>query len=432
MLDFLIYPVSGVMKLWHLVLHNLLGFNDSIAWFISLFGLVLTVRAIIAPFTWKMYKSGRLSAQIRPRRAAIQKEFEGKHDEESIRAMQKKNLELNKEFGINPLAGCVPALIQLPTIIGLYQVLLLMARPEGGLDNPTIRPIGFLNASEVQSFLEGRIYNVPLPAYVTMPAEQLAFLGTTRDDVLSFVLPLFIVAAVLTAFNMVLATYRNLQTNDYASKFSNGMLKTFIWLAVLAPLFPLVLGLTGPFPTAIALYWVSSNLWTLGQTAIMHFILERRYPLTDEFRNYHKELRELYRAEQREKRSFKWSRRKNRLMMVLTPHKAGELRARNLEMTRERTARLEAEKAAKKELSAKRKETRKKMNQESMEKLKKRRQEKKARKQAGPDAEEPAPGDIPDGDNGDIKESETQELSTEQPPTEQLRPVERDAQQRDA
>lgn len=389
MLDFLIYPVSGVMKLWHLLLHDIFGLDDSLAWFISLFGLVITVRAIIAPFTWKMYKSGRMTAQIRPRRAAIAKEFEGRHDEDSIRAMQKKHQELNKEFGVNPLAGCVPMLIQLPTVIGLYQVLILMARPEGGLENPIHRSLGFLTAEEVQSFLQGRINNVPLPAYVTMPAEQLAFLGTTRDDVFNFVLPLFIVAAVFTAFNMALATYRTLQTNDYASKFSNGMLKTFVWLAVLAPLFPLVLGLTGPFPTAIALYWVANNVWTFAQTAVMHFILERNYALSEEFKEHHTSQRAAYREQQRETRTFIWTRRKNRLMMILTPHKAPELRARNAAMTEERSARIQAEKDAKKEAKAQRRASQRKINQESMAKLKERRQAAKARKQASRDGENP-------------------------------------------
>lgn len=419
MLDFLIYPVSGVMKLWHLLLHNLIGLDDSIAWFISLFGLVITVRAIIAPFTWKMYKSSRLMAQVRPRRAAIEQEFEGRHDEESIREMQKKQRELNKEFGINPLAGCVPMLIQLPTVIGLYQVLLRMARPEGGLDNPTIRPIGFLSAEEVQSFLEGKVLNVPLPAYVTMPAEQLAFLGTTREDVLSFVLPLFIIAAVFTAFNMALSTYRSFQTNDYASGFSNGMLKTFVWLAVLAPLFPLVLGLTGPFPTAIALYWVANNIWTFGQTAIMHFIIERKYPLTEEFKEHHQKLRGIYRESQQEKRSFIRTKRKNRLMMVLTPHKAAELRAQNVTMTQERTSRLEAAKAEKKDMKAKRRESRRKINQESMARLKARRQAKKAGETSG-EKEQPGTSDteipdtgVPDKETLDTKVPDTKAKKTE-------------------
>ncbi|BAU97305.1 inner membrane protein translocase [Corynebacterium suranareeae] len=386
MLDILIYPVSGVMKLWHLLLHNVVGLDDSLAWFVSLFGLVITIRAIIAPFTWQMLKSGRAAAHVRPHRAAIRKEFEGKFDEASIREMQKRQSELNKEHGINPIAGCMPGLIQMPFILGLYWALLRMARPEGGLENPIINSIGFLSPEEVQSFLEGRINNVPLPAYVSMPTEQLEYLGTTQAEVLSFVLPLFIAAAIITAINMAMSMYRAFQTNDYASSVSNGMIKFMLVLSILAPIFPLSLGLTGPFPTAIALYWVSNNLWTLFQTIIMMIILERKYPLSEEFKVHHLEQRDKYRAKQKEKRSFLWTRRKNRALMLLTPWKASSLHAENVELTSARTKKINEQKQAQKEISTKRRETQREMNRAAMERLKKRRAEVKAKKKGLIDA----------------------------------------------
>ncbi|ANE05094.1 membrane protein insertase YidC [Corynebacterium crudilactis] len=395
MLDILIYPVSGVMKLWHLLLHNVVGLDDSLAWFLSLFGLVITIRAIVAPFTWQMFKSGRITAHVRPHRAALVEEFKDKYDEASIREMQKRQRELNKEHGVNPLAGCIPSLIQMPIVIGLYFALLRMARPEGGLENPVLSSIGFLSPAEVKSFLEGHINNVPLPAYVSMPVEQLAYLGTTRAEVLTFVLPLFITAAILTAINMAMSMYRSFQTNDYASSVSNGMLKFMIVLSILAPIFPLSLGLTGPFPTAIALYWVSNNLWTLLQTIIMMYLLERKYPLTEEFKVHHLEQRELYRMKEKEKQNFLWTRRKNRALMVLTPWNASTLHAENVELTDMRNAALAEKKQAVKEISNKRRETQRAMNRASMERLKKRRAEVKAKKKGLIDASphEPSPSE---------------------------------------
>lgn len=396
MLDILIYPVSGVMKLWHLLLHNVLGLDDSLAWFLSLFGLVITIRGIVAPFTWQMFKIARITAHVRPHRAALEAEFDGKYDEASVRELQKRQKELNKEHGVNPLAGCVPSLIQIPVVLGLYWALLRMARPDGGLENPHIKPIGFLSPQEVQSFLDGRINNVPLPAYVSMPTEQLAYLGTTREEVLSFVLPLFITAAILTAFNMITSLYRSFQTNDYGSKLSNGMLKLMIVLAVMAPIFPLSLGLTGPFPTAIALYWVSNNLWTLAQTIIMWIILERKYPLTPEFKEHHNEQRVEYREQQKEKREMVWARRKNRALMICTPWKASALHAENVELKAAWKAKMEAAQADKKELARKRRETQRQMSRDSMERLKKRRAEIKAKKKGLVDEPQETPG-APEG-----------------------------------
>lgn len=374
------------MKLWHLLLHNVFGWDDSLAWFLSLFGLVITIRAIIAPFTWQMYRNSRILAHMRPERAALIAEYDGKYDEKSIRELQQRQRDLNKKHGVNPLAGCVPALVQTPVVIGLYMALLRMARPEGGLENPVYQPVGFLTADEVQSFLAGRVNNVPLPAYVSMPAEQLEFLGTTRSEVLDFVLPLFIAAAIFTAINMAMSMYRSIQTNDYSSGVSTRMLKIMMVLSVISPIFPLSLGLTGPFPTAIALYWVSNNLWTLLQTAIMMFLIQRKYPLTDEFKTFHSQQRADYRETQRDKRSFRWNRTKNRILMLLTPWNAAKLHAENVEAKTARVNKINAEKAAKKEIVEKRRETQRQMNKDAIERIKKRRAEIKAKKKELNDA----------------------------------------------
>ena len=52
MLDAFAYPVSGIMKLWHLLLHNALGLEEQTAWFFAIIGLVITVRGLLLPFFW--------------------------------------------------------------------------------------------------------------------------------------------------------------------------------------------------------------------------------------------------------------------------------------------------------------------------------------------------------------------------------------------
>lgn len=393
MLDFMIYPVSGVMKLWHLLLHNGFGMADDLAWFFSLFGLVISVRALIAPFSWKLSKSARRLAQVRPLRAAIDLEYQGRIDEDSVREMQKKNKDLNQEYGINPLAGCIPMLIQLPTIIGLYQLLLHMARPEGGLENPVLHPIGFLTGDEVRSFLDGRVNNVPLPAYVSMSEEQLQFLGTSRTEVLDFVLPFFILAAIFTAANMALSTFRNWQTSDWSSPFAIGLLKFVIAVSVVAPLFPLVMGLTGPFPAAIALYWFANSLWTTAQTFLMHFTLEHRHPLDSTFTEYTAEMRKTYRKRQTEKRQLKTARWKNRGKMILSPHRSLQLHTENRELTRAYKQDRAAIKTEKKRVSTGRAKVLRKLNQEKFSESLARRKKKKQRNDATTPAAPEAPKD---------------------------------------
>ena len=49
--------------------------------------------------------------------------------------MNQKIAEVYQTEGVNPLAGCIPALIQLPVFIGLYRAVLNLAK-ENALDEP--------------------------------------------------------------------------------------------------------------------------------------------------------------------------------------------------------------------------------------------------------------------------------------------------------
>ena len=59
------YPVSGVIKLWHVLL-TALGADPISSWIASLFLLVMTVRLILLPFAYAQYKSTRIQVNLRP------------------------------------------------------------------------------------------------------------------------------------------------------------------------------------------------------------------------------------------------------------------------------------------------------------------------------------------------------------------------------
>lgn len=355
------------MKLWHLLFHNLLNMDDSLSWFISLFGLVITVRGIIAPFSWKSFKYGRMAAKIRPIRAALEEEYKDKYDEESIREFQDKQKQLNKEYGVNPMAGCMPALIQFPFFLGLYQVLLRMARPEGGLENPKEVPIGFLSPDEVKSFLLTRVSDVPLPAYVRMSDDQFTFLQTTQQAVIDYIVPFLVLTTVFTAVNMAVSVFRTFQTIDYSSGISLGIIKFYVPVAIVIPFFPLWMSFTGPFPVAIVLYWFANNLWTTAQTIIMHCALNWIHPLDEDFKEHSKQTRQAYKEKRKEKTEFKKSLRRNRLGMLIRPTHSAELHQENLRIKAARKSDLAAKKAELKDKQQKRGEVLREINRKRTE-----------------------------------------------------------------
>ena len=104
-----------VMTAVYQFLHNL-GVPGAIAWAIVV--LTLVVRAVLIPLYRKQLVSQRRMQLIQPELRELTKRYKG--DKMKARLAQQ---ELFKERGINPLAGCLPLLLQLPLLFIIYSVI---------------------------------------------------------------------------------------------------------------------------------------------------------------------------------------------------------------------------------------------------------------------------------------------------------------------
>ncbi|MDO5076691.1 membrane protein insertase YidC [Corynebacterium sp.] len=350
MMEVFIYPVSGVMKLWHLMLHNAFGVDDQVAWLISLFGLIVTVRSIILPLAWKQFQATRMMVNMRPRIKALRDSFAERTDADADKEERAALNALYKEQNFNPKSGCFPALVQIPVFIGLYQLLLRMARPVEGFNATTIHPIGFLGSDEVRAFLKVRIWDVPVPSYVAMQAEQLQQLGTNRDDVFWFVLPLVVVATFFTIGNMSYSISRSYLTIDHENRIALRMNRIVIGMVLIMPLVLINAAMYSPVPAAIVVYWVANNLWTLGQIVVLNFLLDKKYPLTQEFESFQDEAFERRVEQESERKLYQWDIRKRRLLMLVQPHKFLQHYAELRVAKQEKKEKLRSEQQARKEV----------------------------------------------------------------------------------
>lgn len=98
---------------------HLTGATPSFSYAFAAFLLALCVRAIVYPLTQKQLMFSRQMSQLAP----LVKEIKEKYGDDQQK-QQMKTMELYKEYGINPLAGCWPAFIQLPLFLGVYQAML--------------------------------------------------------------------------------------------------------------------------------------------------------------------------------------------------------------------------------------------------------------------------------------------------------------------
>lgn len=83
----------------------------------AIIALTLLIRTVLAPLTNAQMKSAKKMQDLKPRLDELNK----KHKDNKV-ALQQAQLALYKEMGINPAAGCLPLLVQIPIFIALYNV----------------------------------------------------------------------------------------------------------------------------------------------------------------------------------------------------------------------------------------------------------------------------------------------------------------------
>jgi YidC/Oxa1 family membrane protein insertase len=268
-LDFIYYPVSWILWVWHKVFGFVLGADNGFAWALSVVFLVFTLRLILyKPFV-KQVRTTRQMQELQPQIKALQKKY-GKDKQRMAVEMQK----LQKEHGFNPIMGCLPVLAQAPVFIGLFHVLRSFNRTGTGVGQLGLSPEQnrelsnyAFNVSDVQSFLDARLFGAPISAWITMPQTQLdAFVNPSKGlgipsvwTIVAVSVPLMIIAAVATHLNSRASVAR-----QSAAAAANPQSAIMNKLALYV--FPLGVLAFGAFlPIAILLYWVSNNAWTYGQ-----------------------------------------------------------------------------------------------------------------------------------------------------------------------
>lgn len=277
-LDFIYYPVSGIMWVWHKLfgyLFGLFGVTDPLAnpwtWVLSVMFLVFTLRAIMfKPFMKQMDSSLKMQA-IQPEMKRIREKY--KDDRQRL---TEEMMKLNKEAGVNPLASCLPALLQAPAFIGLFHVLRNFnisfqggpgAEPGAGVINNY-----FFSASDVESFHDALLFGgATLSGHLTMSAEDLAAVGADRATMLWVGIPLMILAAIATHLTSRKSVARQAQMGTAASGQMAIMQKLMLYG------FPLAVIVIGWFyPLALLFYWLANNTWTFLQLFVAHRAQDRK------------------------------------------------------------------------------------------------------------------------------------------------------------
>ncbi len=81
--------------------------------------MTILIKLVLFPLSLKQMKSMTMMQQLAPKIKEIQEKYKGKDAQQ----MQQKIMELYKQHNVNPAAGCLPLLVQMPILIALYRAL---------------------------------------------------------------------------------------------------------------------------------------------------------------------------------------------------------------------------------------------------------------------------------------------------------------------
>lgn len=194
---------------------------------LGIIALTVVIRFIFLPLSIKSQRSQRAMNAINPHIKAIKE----KHKNDQA-AQGQAMMQLYKEHNINPIAGCLPLLIQLPILIALYQVFTAVLKPD--------------SLSMLYSF-------VPNPGVIN--ATFLGFLDIAGKNV-----PLAIVAGALQFLqakqSMAYMKSSGASANPQLSALNTQMLYFF-------PVMIVIIGWN--LPAGLLLYWVATTLFSIGE-----------------------------------------------------------------------------------------------------------------------------------------------------------------------
>lgn len=127
-----ITPLFGTVIGW---IYNLCGQN----YMLALILFAVFVKLILLPFGIKQQKNTLKQARLRPMETVIRRRYQGRNDRATQQKMQQEIMELYQQENYNPASGCLPMLIQMPVLFGLYSVIVNPLRYISGLGENVVK-----------------------------------------------------------------------------------------------------------------------------------------------------------------------------------------------------------------------------------------------------------------------------------------------------
>src|SRR5919201_3359376 len=209
---------DAILKFWH----NDVGFS----WGASIIGLTIVVRAAILPLTFRQVRSMQAMQRLAPEMKRIQERY--KDDKQR---QQQEMMKFYQEHGVNPLASCLPLILQLPFFFSLFYL---------------------LRSSTFKADIKGE------ESFLFIP--NLAKPLTGHPVALAIMIVLYVGTQLASSLLTAMSADPNQRRLMLALPF---VFVVFVFR----------------FQAGLLVYWVATNVWTIGQQLVIKRFLPPPEPL---------------------------------------------------------------------------------------------------------------------------------------------------------
>ena len=259
MFDAILHPFAWAISYVWVWIHDLLvllgmSSGSGMAWVLSIVLLTILVRIAIIPLFLKQIRSSRAMQAIQPEMRKIQEKYKGKKDQVSRQKMMEETQALQRKHKVSPFASCLPMLVQMPVLFGMYRAIIAVSSISVGTyiyrGEPTDH-LGPLTASVSEEIVNSTVFGVRLSHTLRDSFDQ--------PGVVTVFVAAIVLMVALQFFSMRLSFSRNMPDMG-----DNPMAQSQRSMMYVMPLMFIFSGAF--FQMGVVIYTVTASFWALGQS----------------------------------------------------------------------------------------------------------------------------------------------------------------------
>ena len=259
MFDAILHPFAWAISYVWVWIHDLLvllgmSSGSGMAWVLSIVLLTILVRIAIIPLFLKQIRSSRAMQAIQPEMRKIQEKYKGKKDQVSRQKMMEETQALQRKHKVSPFASCLPMLVQMPVLFGMYRAIIAVSSISAGTymyRSEAADHLGPLTESVSTEIVNSTVFGAPLSRTLRESTGDPLIVGV-------FVTAIILMVA-LQFFSMRLSFQRNMPDlgNNPMAQSQRSMMYVMPLMFIFSGAF---------FQMGVVIYTVTASFWALAQS----------------------------------------------------------------------------------------------------------------------------------------------------------------------